>query len=112
MPEGLALEATDSGTYRIVPNLRPNLRHQHANTRFFLLFSAYVLGLVATYISLYLMESAQPALLYLVPFTLTPVILVAWIRGDLPAMWQGDFPSQQVRQLHCSLVLWIVFKCF
>jgi len=56
---------------------------------------AYVLGLVATYISLYLMESAQPALLYLVPFTLTPVILVAWIRGDLPAMWQGDFPSQQ-----------------
>jgi len=52
---------------------------------------AYILGLVATFISLFLMNSAQPALLYLVPFTLIPTILVAWCRGDLTAMWQGDF---------------------
>jgi len=51
---------------------------------------AYILGLVATFISLFLMNSAQPALLYLVPFTLIPTILVAWLRGDLPAMWEGD----------------------
>merc|ERR1712154_332841 len=51
---------------------------------------AYILGLVATFISLFLMNSAQPALLYLVPFTLIPTILVAWLRGDLPAMWDGD----------------------
>ena len=25
-----------------------------------------------------------------VPFTLIPTILVAWLRGDLPAMWEGD----------------------
>merc|ERR1719228_2662079 len=51
---------------------------------------AYILGLVATFISLFLMNSAQPALLYLVPFTLIPTILVGWLRGDLPAMWKGD----------------------
>ena len=45
---------------------------------------------MATFISLFLMNSAQPALLYLVPFTLLPTILVAWLRGDLPAMWEGD----------------------
>merc|ERR1712055_815812 len=51
---------------------------------------AYILGLVATFISLFLMNSAQPALLYLVPFTLIPTIIVAWLRGALPAMWEGD----------------------
>merc|ERR1712203_369543 len=51
---------------------------------------AYILGLVATFISLFLMNSAQPALLYLVPFTLIPTILAAWLRVDLPAMWEGD----------------------
>jgi len=51
---------------------------------------AYILGLIATFISLFVMNSAQPALLYLVPFTLIPTIIVAWLRGDLPSMWQGD----------------------
>lgn len=51
---------------------------------------AYILGLIATFISLFVMNSAQPALLYLVPFTLIPTILVAWIRGDLASMWEGD----------------------
>ena len=36
------------------------------------------------------MNSAQPALLYLVPFTLIPTILVAGLRGDLDTMWLGD----------------------
>ena len=54
------------------------------------IFTAYILGLVATFISLFLMNSAQPALLYLVPFTLIPTILVAWCRGDLASMWDGD----------------------
>merc|ERR1719509_400068 len=52
---------------------------------------AYVLGLIATFISLFLMNSAQPALLYLVPFTLILTILVAALRGDLGPMWEGDF---------------------
>merc|ERR1719220_2025270 len=56
---------------------------------------AYILGLVATFISLFLMNSAQPALLYLVPFTLIPTILVAWLRGALPAMWEGDNKDEE-----------------
>ena len=50
-----------------------------------------MLGIVATFVSLYLMKAAQPALLFLVPFTLVPVIIASWLRGDLGAMWQGDF---------------------
>ena len=59
--------------------------------------SAYILGLVATFISLFLMNSAQPALLYLVPFTLIPTILVAALRGDLDTMWLGDTKVMSVR---------------
>ena len=59
--------------------------------------SAYILGLVATFISLFLMNSAQPALLYLVPFTLIPTILVAGLRGDLETMWVGDTKVMLVR---------------
>jgi signal peptide peptidase-like protein 2B len=56
---------------------------------------AYTLGLVATFISLYLMNSAQPALLYLVPFTLIPIYLVALCRGEFLAMWKGDSQDDQ-----------------
>src|SRR5437899_2997786 len=39
---------------------------------------SYGLGLIATFIALYLMAgSAQPALLYLVPFTLIPPTVIA-----------------------------------
>ena len=60
---------------------------------------AYILGLVATFVSLFLMNSAQPALLYLVPFTLVPTLLVSWIRGDLAAMWTGDSQVTQSSNL-------------
>lgn len=39
---------------------------------------------------LYLMRGAQPALLYLVPSTLLPTVVIAAIRGDLADMWRGD----------------------
>ena len=54
---------------------------------------------MATFISLFLMNSAQPALLYLVPFTLVPTLLVSWIRGDLAAMWTGDSQVTQSSNL-------------
>jgi len=54
----------------------------------------YTLGLITTFISLYIMNSAQPALLYLVPFTLLPITLVAWCRGELRSMWEGDVEEE------------------
>merc|ERR1712098_151171 len=66
---------------------------------------AYILGLVATFISLFLMNSAQPALLYLVPFTLLPTILVAWCRGDLASMWDGDSKVMIVNMLVDNLIM-------
>jgi len=56
---------------------------------------AYTLGIVATFVSLYLMKAAQPALLFLVPFTLLPVFLVSWARGEFSAMWKGDYAENQ-----------------
>ena len=72
--------------------------HYHFKGLYFkwISFSAYIPGLVATFISLFLMNSAQPALLYLVPFTLVPTILVAWCRGDLPSMWDGDSKVMEI----------------
>lgn len=32
-------------------------------------------------------KQAQPALLYLVPFTLLPLLSMAYIKGDLRRMW-------------------------
>ena len=51
----------------------------------------FYLGMVATFVSLFVMNSAQPALLYLVPFTLIPIFIVSFFTGDLEDMWQGDF---------------------
>ncbi|XP_050732848.1 signal peptide peptidase-like 2B isoform X2 [Eriocheir sinensis] len=50
----------------------------------------YGTGLVATFIALWLLSRAQPALLYLVPFTLIPTLITALIRGEFKAMWSGD----------------------
>ncbi|CAB3407271.1 unnamed protein product [Caenorhabditis bovis] len=49
----------------------------------------YGVGLIATFIALYLMKMAQPALIYLVPFTLIPFCVVALIRGEFMSVWNG-----------------------
>ena len=36
-------------------------------------------------------KAAQPALLYLVPFTLFPLFGMAWLKGDLRSMWSDPF---------------------
>ena len=65
-------------------------------------FAAYTLGIVATFVSLYLMKAAQPALLFLVPFTLVPVFIISWLRSDLAAMWRGDFAEVRISDLLVS----------
>lgn len=51
--------------------------------------TAYGLGLIATFCALYLMEKGQPALLYLVPFTLITTFVIGCIRGEAGALWSG-----------------------
>lgn len=50
----------------------------------------YFVGMIATFASLFIMNQAQPALLYLCPMTLIPVCIVAYFRGDLGYMWRGE----------------------
>eukprot|EP00448_Togula_jolla_P012064 CAMPEP_0170594560 /NCGR_PEP_ID=MMETSP0224-20130122/14067_1 /TAXON_ID=285029 /ORGANISM="Togula jolla, Strain CCCM 725" /LENGTH=565 /DNA_ID=CAMNT_0010918629 /DNA_START=73 /DNA_END=1768 /DNA_ORIENTATION=+ len=51
----------------------------------------YGLGLCATFVSLYLMQHGQPALLFLVPGTLVPTFLIAWRKGELHTLWTIDY---------------------
>ncbi|KAH7986940.1 hypothetical protein HPB52_024628 [Rhipicephalus sanguineus] len=53
----------------------------------------YGLGLIATFAGLYLMRLAQPALLYLVPFTVIPTLTIARCRGELDDIWNGKTAS-------------------
>lgn len=51
----------------------------------------YFLGLLTATISSEVFKAAQPALLYLVPFTLFPLLTMAWLKGDLRSMWSEPF---------------------
>jgi signal peptide peptidase-like protein 2B len=58
-------------------------------------FLGYTLGMVCTFIAVFLMETAQPALIYLVPFTFFPICLWALLGGDkkdgtFGRMWRGE----------------------
>ncbi|XP_037514408.1 signal peptide peptidase-like 2B [Rhipicephalus sanguineus] len=56
---------------------------------FYISSASYGLGMVATFTALELMHNAQPALLYLVPFTIIPTVTTAWFKGHLFAIWNG-----------------------
>ncbi len=49
----------------------------------------YFLGLAFANIAVVTMNMGQPALLYLVPCTLLPVIGLAYSRSELEALWNG-----------------------
>ncbi|XP_076356547.1 signal peptide peptidase-like 2B isoform X5 [Tachypleus tridentatus] len=49
----------------------------------------YGLGLIITFVGLYLMTTPQPALLYLVPVTLIPPLLLGLVRKELTLIWNG-----------------------
>ncbi|ETE64244.1 Signal peptide peptidase-like 2A, partial [Ophiophagus hannah] len=54
------------------------------------LFLPYGAGMVLTFVCLVLMKKAQPALLYLVPCTLIPCVLVALYRKEMKKFWNGN----------------------
>ncbi|XP_074578953.1 signal peptide peptidase-like 1 [Curcuma longa] len=54
--------------------------------------SGYAIGLVTALSAGILTRSPQPALLYLVPSTLGPVIFLSWRRNELWELWDGAYP--------------------
>ncbi|KAI4370278.1 hypothetical protein MLD38_018645 [Melastoma candidum] len=66
---------------------------------------AYGLGLLVTYVALNLMDGhGQPALLYIVPFTLGTFLTLGRKRGDLRVLWIQGEPERPCRhvRLHSS----------
>lgn len=56
---------------------------------------AYGFGLLITYVALNLMDGhGQPALLYIVPFTLGTIIALAQKRGELKILWKSGEPER------------------
>lgn len=57
--------------------------------------TAYALGLLITYVALNLMEGhGQPALLYIVPFTLGTLLTLSKRRGELENLWTRGEPER------------------
>ncbi|KAI3757645.1 hypothetical protein L6452_05188 [Arctium lappa] len=55
--------------------------------------SGYAIGLVAALAAGILTHSPQPALLYLVPSTLGPIVVISWTRKELNELWEGSTPN-------------------
>ncbi|XP_021826979.1 signal peptide peptidase-like 1 [Prunus avium] len=53
----------------------------------------YAIGLVTALAAGVLTHSPQPALLYLVPSTLGPIVFISWIRKELAELWDGPLPN-------------------
>ena len=60
---------------------------------------AYSVGMILTFIALYLKvggQGGQPALTYLVPTTVLTMVCVAWMNGELREMWDGGLKTSGV----------------
>lgn len=68
------------------------------NGYFFWLAIGYGVGLFLTYVVLYLMKSGQPALLYLVPFTLGVTVILGLLRHELGDLWKGGLDPESSRR--------------
>ncbi|CAF0963867.1 unnamed protein product [Adineta steineri] len=65
----------------------------------------YCAGLIAATISAEVFKCAQPALLFLVPFTLIPLLLIAHLKGDLNSMWSDPFAENgEIPSPSCKLL--------
>ncbi|XP_059490248.1 signal peptide peptidase-like 3 isoform X1 [Neocloeon triangulifer] len=69
----------------------PPPRHLSKISYFHCSLIGYFLGLLTATVSSEVFKAAQPALLYLVPFTLLPLLTMAYLKGDLRRMWSEPF---------------------
>ena len=70
-------------------SLKNNLTYFHCS------LLGYFVGLITATLSSEIFKEAQPALLYLVPFTLLPLLTMAYLKGDLRLMWNEPFTTPQ-----------------
>ncbi|XP_053968720.1 signal peptide peptidase-like 3 [Anastrepha ludens] len=77
------------------PTLQPPKGVGSRLTYFHCSLLGYFLGLLTATVSSEIFKAAQPALLYLVPFTLLPLLTMAYLKGDLRRMWSEPFITQQ-----------------
>ena len=66
-----------------------DLRVNSGRLYFIVTSIGYAVGLIITFVALALMETGQPALLYLVPCTLLPTYIIGCIRGEVKKLWSG-----------------------
>lgn len=66
----------------------------------------YFLGLLTATVSSEVFKAAQPALLYLVPFTLFPLFFMAYLKGDLKSMWHEPFKATDYTKLPKCQEIW------
>ncbi|CAN1237198.1 Signal peptide peptidase-like 4 [Linum grandiflorum] len=63
--------------------------------------TAYGFGLLVTYVALNMMDGhGQPALLYIVPFTLGTFLTLGKMRGELKILWTRGEPERSCPHLH------------
>lgn len=68
-----------------------NVKRSNLSGGYFLIsIIGYGCGMFVTMIFAFVYKVAQPALLYLVPFTLLPIVLFAYKRNDIKDMWSGS----------------------
>jgi len=76
---------------RMADNGIPLPGNWHRISYFHCSIFGYFIGLLTATVSSEVFKAAQPALLYLVPFTLLPLFGMAWLKGDLRSMWSDPF---------------------
>lgn len=59
---------------------------------------AYGLGLVMTLVMLWVLQRGQPALLYLVPFTMLTTVFFGWRRQQLEDLWKGLYKVEDLEK--------------
>jgi hypothetical protein len=91
--------------YYIKPYSIHNLFQLNQMTYFQCSLFGYLLGLLTATISSEYMKEAQPALLYLVPFTLLPLVVMAYLKNDLNSMWNEPFLIDDSKNIKKSFLL-------
>jgi minor histocompatibility antigen H13 len=86
----LYLEKEIKNTGKKTIEVLPSTPHKFDKPYFRSSMLGYIVGIVMTLVALAIMETGQPALLYLVPCTFLGILIQGVIRGDIKKIWSWD----------------------